>query len=401
MLCWLHALCCAAVACAQLAASPWPMQGHDVARTGQSAFAGPTRTPQIKWASPGLSAGYAPPALGANGTLFVGGGDGNVYSLAADTGSTLWSYNLRVGALTTAPAIGTNGFVYTPFCALDAAAGAPMWPNCTTQTAVPTFSAPMLANGVMMASMSDFRAPVLGLLGADLLTGATKWTFAPAHCTLHAVGCAAIDVRSGTVFLDASCCCDSSGNMYGILVAFDLSSLQAAWTWSTTPWPSAVVTAPTVGPDQVVYAVSMFGEGEATLYAVQSGGAAPTVLWRFVMGNCARCCSSVALSSVHDTVVGGRLSVRVCGGPEIGRTALEPASEPTNRQLHVDAYGRCGRYRVRQRRQWHGRGRGRRRRHAPLGAADFHHEPLAGHHRGRRHTLRGIGPHLRYCVAAT
>jgi len=53
---------------------------------------------------------YSSPAL-ANGVVYVGSGDDNVYALNADTGAKLWSYTTGGGVYDSSPAV-ANGVVY-------------------------------------------------------------------------------------------------------------------------------------------------------------------------------------------------------------------------------------------------------------------------------------------------
>jgi len=51
------------------------------------------------------------PAIGADGTAYIGSADGRLYALDSDTGSLGWSFT--VGApVSTAPVIGADGTVY-------------------------------------------------------------------------------------------------------------------------------------------------------------------------------------------------------------------------------------------------------------------------------------------------
>jgi outer membrane protein assembly factor BamB len=51
------------------------------------------------------------PALGADGTLYVGGDQGALFALDAATGAVKWTYPTG-GAITAAPAVGEDGLVY-------------------------------------------------------------------------------------------------------------------------------------------------------------------------------------------------------------------------------------------------------------------------------------------------
>ena len=72
---------------------------------------------------------YSSPAV-ANGVVYVGSGDYNVYALDAATGAKLWSYHTG-GAVYSSPTV-ANGVVYVGsydynVYALNAATGAKLW----------------------------------------------------------------------------------------------------------------------------------------------------------------------------------------------------------------------------------------------------------------------------------
>ena len=63
-------------------ASPWPMFMHDQRHTGRSSLVG-YEAAKLKWQYPGQEpyiAFYSSPCLGDDGTIYVGGYDGNFYA---------------------------------------------------------------------------------------------------------------------------------------------------------------------------------------------------------------------------------------------------------------------------------------------------------------------------------
>ena len=94
-----------------LADTPWPKFNYDLNNTGQSPYIGP-QTNTIKWTFPlGSTATIqAGTAIGPDGTLYIGSGDGTFYALNPD-GTKKWSY--ASGApITSTPAIGSDGTIY-------------------------------------------------------------------------------------------------------------------------------------------------------------------------------------------------------------------------------------------------------------------------------------------------
>jgi hypothetical protein len=134
---------------AQSANSSWPMFGQNPQRTGRSPYSGPDSS-SLKWSfnassyissSPTIGADgtiyvgsydynlyavnpdgtqkwsfatgglvFSSPAIGADGTIYVGSADGNLYALSPD-GSQKWSFKTG-GYVTSSPAIGTDGVIY-------------------------------------------------------------------------------------------------------------------------------------------------------------------------------------------------------------------------------------------------------------------------------------------------
>ena len=64
----------------------WPMFGHDMGHTSLSQFVGPETTPIDKWASPFLTPRWitSNPAIGADGTIYVGEYGGDLYAINPD-----------------------------------------------------------------------------------------------------------------------------------------------------------------------------------------------------------------------------------------------------------------------------------------------------------------------------
>jgi outer membrane protein assembly factor BamB len=87
----------------------------------------------------------------ANGVVYVGSEDGNVYALNASTGAKLWSYATGAG-LYSSPAV-ANGVVYVGsydynVYALNASTGGKLWSYATSGAVL---SSPAVANGVAHA----------------------------------------------------------------------------------------------------------------------------------------------------------------------------------------------------------------------------------------------------------
>jgi len=115
----------------------------------------------------------------------VGGNDGNIYALNAQTGPKLWSLT-TTDTVYTSPAV-ANGVVYvtsatrndTSFMsdgkldALNAQSGAKLW-NYTTKSAV--FSSPAVANGVVYVGSDDGKLYAIGNRTTTLTLAASTTT---------------------------------------------------------------------------------------------------------------------------------------------------------------------------------------------------------------------------------
>jgi outer membrane protein assembly factor BamB len=92
---------------------PWTMRGHDSLHNGRSPYIGP-QTNNLKWDS-GTSIGsdvLSSPAIGADGTIYVGGWDNKLHAFNPD-GSNKWDSGTIIGFwVDSSPAIGADGTVY-------------------------------------------------------------------------------------------------------------------------------------------------------------------------------------------------------------------------------------------------------------------------------------------------
>jgi len=152
------------------ASEDWPMYRHDPGHTGYTTVAGPSK-PNVLWSfSTSGNPVDSSPAV-ADGKLYVGSENGNIYCLDAQTGRQIW-LNFKIDSATHSPAI-SNGFLYIcdsnnlVYC-LDAQTGKINW----------TFSmgaggtSPAIANGYVYVSSAGETLYCL-----DALTGQKVWSF--------------------------------------------------------------------------------------------------------------------------------------------------------------------------------------------------------------------------------
>jgi outer membrane protein assembly factor BamB len=145
---------------------------YNAAHTGDySPVAGPVPSNgQLKWNYTTEGGVWSSPAV-ANGVVYVGSVDDNVYAINATTGAKLWNYTTRAAVLSS-PAV-ANGTVYVgdyeSVYALNATTSAKLW-NYTTGDYL--FSSPAVANGVVYMGSADYNVYAL-----NASTGAKLWNY--------------------------------------------------------------------------------------------------------------------------------------------------------------------------------------------------------------------------------
>src|SRR5580700_10640743 len=123
----------------------------------------------LKWSYITDNEVFSSPAV-ANGVVYVGSNDSNLYALNARTGAKLWSYPTGYQVYSS-PAV-ANGVVYVGtdypggVCALNARTGALLWRYPTTGT---VFSSPAVANGVVYFGSWDHKVYALNARTATKL----------------------------------------------------------------------------------------------------------------------------------------------------------------------------------------------------------------------------------------
>lgn len=223
---------------AQPLTTTWSTFGGNVRRNGRAvdhAPSGPNKT--MVWAYYTMGAVLSSPAIGADGTVFVGSNDGNVYALAGGDGALVWRY--RTGAaVVSSPAVAADGTVYvgsndTFLYALDGASGALRWRFATNGSVA---SSPAIgADGTVYFGSVD--GGVYAVRGAD---GTVVWVYNVGYPVVSSPALAV----DGTVYVGAD-----DYNVY----ALDGATGAVAWIRNTR-YP--VRAAPSVGDDGTVYAIS-------------------------------------------------------------------------------------------------------------------------------------------------
>lgn len=94
----------------QLAVSAWPTFQHDLRHTGQSTFNGPASV-TLKWTYQGFAPLKSAPAIGTDGTIYIGNGR-NLCALDPATGAENWCTFVLASVRLASPTVGTNATVY-------------------------------------------------------------------------------------------------------------------------------------------------------------------------------------------------------------------------------------------------------------------------------------------------
>ena len=91
--------------------SPWPKFHRDIQSTGLSPINTSSITGTTKWSYATSNAILSSPAIGADGTIYVGSTDNSLYAINPD-GTEKWSYATGNPILFSSPAIGADGTIY-------------------------------------------------------------------------------------------------------------------------------------------------------------------------------------------------------------------------------------------------------------------------------------------------
>ena len=203
---------------------------------------------------------YSSPAIGSDGTLYVGTDDNKVYALNGATGAKKWEF-LTDGRVFNSPAIGSDGTVYVgnnnwKVYALNGATGARKWEFLMGGQAG---SSPAIgSDGTVVVGSADDK--VYALNGT---TGVKKWEFLTGGIveSSPAIG------SDGTVYV---------GSWDSKVYALDGTTGAKKWEFLTGRWVSS---SPAIGSDGTVYV----GSSDKKVYALN--GTTGAKKWEFLTGD--------------------------------------------------------------------------------------------------------------------
>jgi outer membrane protein assembly factor BamB len=237
-------------------APPWPMWHHDLLHTGLSPFTTSANTGSLKWKFTIGGEVESAPAVGADGTIYVGGGDGYVYAINPD-GSQKWEFATG-GYVGSSPAMGADGTIYVASSDDNVYAinpgGSLKWKFATGSS---VWSSPAVgADGTIYVGSNDDN---LYAINPD---GSLKWNFTTGSVvnSSPAVG------ADGTIYVGSW-----DDKLYAINPDGSLK-----WSFGTS---GPVESAPAIGTGGTTIYV---GSDDDNVYALADGGqGSVTMKWEF------------------------------------------------------------------------------------------------------------------------
>ncbi len=226
--------------------APWPMYNQNLKHTGQTDIniLGPQKKPFKKWIFDTDGDIYGSPAIGPDGTVYIGSADGILY--AVKDGTLKWKYSTG-DPIYSSPAIGNDGTIYV------GNDGGKLY---------------AITNGELkwvFETNSYFRSsPAVGSDGTvyignyngilyAITNGEVKWAY---------------DTGSGIWY--SSPAIGSDGTIYIANYApalYAITNGQLKWSFSLDGWYT--YSSPAIGPDNTVYIADY--SGNSKLYAITNG----------------------------------------------------------------------------------------------------------------------------------
>ena len=236
----------------------WPQRGFNAQHTGRSPYVG-TAVGAFKWNFTTGNGVRSSPAIGSDGTVYVGSDDHLVYAFNGSTGAIKWSYTTGdiVGS---SPTIDADGTVYAgsydhQVYAFNGTTGARKWIHVMASSV--DSPAAIGADGTVYVGADDNN--VYALNGT---TGAPKWSYLTGGyvSSSPAIG------TDGTVYV---------GSYDHMVYALNGTTGLLKWSYRTG---DTVTSSPAIGADGTVYV----GSQDAKVYALNTSGA---LKWSYLTGN--------------------------------------------------------------------------------------------------------------------
>ncbi len=210
----------------QYAASVWPRLHQNDFNNGQSMVDTSSNTGALKWTFYAGAKVDSSPAIGADGTIYIGCENGNLYALDPSDGTQKWAYQTGGIIYTSSPAVAADGTIYigsqTGFFAINPD-GSLKWSYGTgdTEAGSPAID----ANGIIYVPSYDYNLYEFNPDGVRRFTVSTGNSMA---------GAPAID-PNGTVYIGSN-----DKTVYALGDGFSIM-----WTFKTKNGMGM----PAIGPD--------------------------------------------------------------------------------------------------------------------------------------------------------
>jgi outer membrane protein assembly factor BamB len=252
------------------------------------------------------------PPIVANGVVYIGSNDGNVYALKASTGTLLWSFPTgEVMAVSPALAV-SNGEVYvgsnsgggpSPFYALQASTGAVLW---SYGTVVGVSSPPTIVNGMVYIGGFDWYYALNASDGNEVWRGETGYTTASSMAFAEGAlyysrgaGNAQYSspaVANGVVYAGAIFSLNASDGVKGCYVSVNgmaaVNAITCAVLWNYTAAGSVTYSSPAI-----VNGAVYFGSDGGNVYALNASNGA--LLWSYANSGAVQSSPAVANGVVY------------------------------------------------------------------------------------------------------
>ncbi|MDH5779183.1 MAG: PQQ-binding-like beta-propeller repeat protein [Candidatus Bathyarchaeota archaeon] len=246
---------------------PWSMFRHDFRHTGYTESPAPN-TNRTEWNYSTGGSVWSSPAV-ADGVVFIGSNDGNLYALDQHTGTIIWNYTTGDHVFSSPTVV--DNIVYigsndTNIYALNVWTGEKIW-NYTTGGGVE--SSPAVADGRVYVGSGDSRVYCL-----DAVTGDFMWSYSTGAKVFSSPA-----VADGRVYV---------GSDNNIMYCLDALTRVLLWNYTTGGWVSSPAVA-----DGKVY----FGSFDAKVYCLNASTGA--VIWSYLTGGWVESSPAVADGRVY------------------------------------------------------------------------------------------------------
>jgi outer membrane protein assembly factor BamB len=219
------------------------------------------------------------PAVGTDGSVYVGGDDDTFYAYSAG-GASKWSYAGGSSFDSSSAAIGTDGTVYAGcedgnLYAFDGASGTVTWTFAFPSSQIPSSSPALGADGTIYIHGTDGTN---GALYAISASGSQSWTL-----SIPGQSYAAPTVGTdGTIYIG-----DDQGQFYAVS-----PSGSQKWTFTTPVSGEAIYTAAAIDAQGNLY----FGTLAGNFYSLTSSG---SLRWSYTVGNAISSAPALANGAVY------------------------------------------------------------------------------------------------------